>query len=62
MSRLSEFLAWIDSVGGDRARWEAALADTKACQSTALAQAKPIDRLKAYYSCRKGKRLPIKGM
>jgi len=61
MSRLSDYLSWIDSVGGDRARWEAALKDTKACQTAALAEATSIGRLKAYYSCRKGKRLPIKG-
>lgn len=58
MTRLSEFLAWVDSVGGDRARWEAALKDTMACRATALAAPTPIGRLKAYYDCRKGKRLP----
>lgn len=62
MTRLSDFLAWVDSVGGDSARWKAALVDTKACQATALAEATPIGRLKAYYTCRKGKRLPVKGM
>ncbi len=61
MTRLSDFLAWVDSVGGDKARWLAALADTKTCQTTALAAPTPIERLKAYYTCRKGKRLPVKG-
>ena len=60
MTRLSDFLSWIDSVGGDKSRWLAALADTKTCQATALAAATPIERLKSYYSCRKGKRLPVK--
>lgn len=62
MTRLSDFLAWIDEVGGDKARWEAALKDTKACQTAALAEATPIGRLRTYYKCRKGKRLPVKGI
>jgi len=61
MTRLSDFLSWVDSVGGDSARWKAALADTKACQAEALSETTPIGRLKRYYSCRKGKRLPVKG-
>jgi len=62
MTRLSEYLAWIDEVGGDRARWEAALKDTKACQTSALAEKTPIGRLRSYYNCRRGKRLPVKGI
>lgn len=57
MTRLSDYLAWIDSVGGDRARWEASLKDTMSCRDTAIKEATPIGRLKAFYSCRKGKRL-----
>lgn len=62
MSRVSDFLSWVDSVGGDRARWEAALRDTKSCADSARTAGTPIERLKSYYSCRKGKRLPPKGM
>ena len=62
MTRLSDYLAWIDEVGGDRARWEAALRDTKACQNEALKEVSPIARLRAYYRCRKGKRLSPKGI
>ncbi|MBA7537517.1 hypothetical protein ES705_29786 [subsurface metagenome] len=61
MTRVSDFLAWVDSVGGDSARWRAALADTAACAATARAAATPIERLKTYYNCRKGKKLPAKG-
>lgn len=61
MTRVSDFLAWVDSVGGDSARWRAALADTAACAATARGQLRPIDRLKTYYECRKGKKLPPKG-
>ncbi|MBT9148514.1 MAG: hypothetical protein DDT32_02288 [Syntrophomonadaceae bacterium] len=61
MSRLSDYLAWLDEVGGDKARWEAALRDTKACQAEALREATPIGRLRAFYKCRKGKRLAVKG-
>lgn len=60
MTRLSDFLSWVDEVGGDKARWLAALADTKACQSEAIREPTPIARLRTYYKCRKGKRLPIK--
>lgn len=62
MSRVSDFLAWVDSVGGDSARWKAALADTKTCADQSRSASTPIERLKSYYSCRKGKRLPPKGM
>lgn len=62
MSRLSEYLGWLDEVGGDKARWQAALADTKACQAEAMGQTKPIDRLRTYYRCRKGKKLALKGL
>lgn len=61
MSRLSDFRAWMDEVGGDKARWDQALAQTKECQATALRETTPIGRLKAFYTCRKGKRLPPKG-
>lgn len=57
MSRLSDYLAQIAAWGGDVERWKAAFADTKACAATARGQARPIDRMKAYYDCRKGKKL-----
>ena len=61
MSRVSDFLSWVDSVGGDSARWKQALADTATCAATARAAGTPIERLKSYYQCRKGKKLPPKG-
>ena len=61
MTKLSDYLSWIDEVGGDKSRWEAALRDTKACQAEALREVTPIARLRTFYKCRKGKRLPPKG-
>lgn len=60
MTRLSDFLAWIDEVGGDKARWLESLKDTKTCQAESIKELTPIGRLRSYYKCRKGKRLAIK--
>ena len=62
MTRLSDFLSWLDEVGGDKARWQAALEDTKKCQAEALREDTPIKRLRTFYRCRKGKRLAPKGL
>ena len=61
MTRLSDYLAWIDEVGGDKARWLEALKTTQECQREAIKETTPIARLRTFYKCRKGKKLPPRG-
>lgn len=62
MSKLSDYFAGLDRVapGWNKDRWNAALADTKACRDSVKDRPGAVDRMVGYIECRRNKKLPVK--
>lgn len=59
MSRLSDYFAALDSVapGWNKSNWEKALSDTRSCTAGLSATDSAVNRMKAFITCRRGKKV-----